>query len=163
MKLERLQQLCTALPPDRVLRLAKGVLKIADENNLTTYQILCLSLANWSEGYGICNEAQTMLLFNEYEKQLTWYANEIDELLGGTSYTIDTPLLVMLHDYRYFILQKPDHTEVPAGFFDIRESARLEELPETTVTYISVDCIALMAKVRSASKMIDRLEQEQRV
>ena len=157
MNLKTAQSLCTALPPDRVLRLARGVLRVEDEQNLTTYQILLLSLANWLEGYRICDEAQTMLVFQEFEKTLKWYAEDIEKLLVSVE-TLERadpalPYLVMMHDYRYFLMHNYN------GFFDIREAKFLPELPAPSVTYIAVDCIALMARVRDAEQLLGRLDR----
>jgi hypothetical protein len=162
VKLERVQQICTSLKPDRVLRLARGVLHIEDETaNLSVHQILCLALANWMEGYGICNEAQTMMFFSEFKEQLEWYSNELAELIADNEYELKVPLLVMLHDYRYCIMHKPDVDMKQESFFDIRESMHVKELPEATVTYISVDCAALMSKIKAANEMIARMESGQ--
>lgn len=161
MRLERAQALCTALLPDRVLRLARGVLGADPNKDLNIHQVLSLAIANWLEGYRICDEAQTMLFFSEFGDALKWYADEISLILEANKEADSSiPYLVMLHDYRYFLTHNYKNADGKDCFFDIREAQKITELPATTVTYVSVDCLALMNRVQEADAMLDRLEQD---
>lgn len=153
MNLELAEGLFLALSKDCVRRLANSVLQISREEDLSDYHLLCLGLANWMQAFNVCNEAQSNMLLEEFENPLRWYAESASEILdpeNSEEQDPTLPLLLLCNDGRYFQIHNYE------GYFDVCTGDNISELPRPTLTYITIDCLALLARMHENLSRLER-------